>query len=121
MSDVDVQKHDFTIRILDPKLDEHEIKKLIDDAVAEARSELDLDKDVLFAEVEGAFLGLGEVTAVLVLKKAATIAASGLLAGAAKKAGEFVFENYVAPRLRRANLVPSEAANESTSTTNARE
>jgi hypothetical protein len=40
------------------------------------------------------------------LKQIAVIAAKSALVGAGKKAGEFFFENYLAPKLRAHNLLP---------------
>lgn len=113
-NDPEIERFYFTVDVLDASLTEAEVRALLQESLASARAQLSLDEGLLRAEVEGGFLGIGELGAVLllktagiisVLKTAGIISGSGVLAGMSKKLGEYIFDEYFAPQLRKRNLL----------------
>jgi hypothetical protein len=113
----------FTISAQDASLTEARVKRLLAQATAEAttRAKKDGYEVETRSGLDGGFFGVGETAAVLVLMaKSATVtkmlaaaAAAGKVVaaktaeGGAIAAGGFFFNEYVAPRLRKLNLLPA--------------
>jgi len=117
------QTYRFTISPQDASLTEARIRKLLAQATAEAEKEAQEKGSGVAATsgLEGGFGGVGEITALLILAaKSATgakvIAAAGAgakivgkaaLGGVGAAGGKLFFDKYLAPRLRKLNLLPS--------------
>lgn len=96
----------FELEVLDKSLSEDDLMNSLEKVIAETREELELPEAALYAELEGHFLGIGSVTAVVILKQMAISALVAAAAGLGKKTSEYVFDEYIAPKLRRRNLIP---------------
>jgi len=92
---------EFRIQALAPNVSEDEVRRLLDEAVAEAVGEAEGVEEAR-AEMPGAFAGVGEtvVVVLVLLGKAAA-------AGAAGAAGKHFYEAVLKPRLQKKNLLPS--------------
>jgi hypothetical protein len=115
------EKHSyrFALSPQDASLTDAQVRKLLEKATTEAAEAAKEDGFAVKAKsgAEGGFLDIGEITILLTLAaKSATVAKIVAAAEvAAKKAGEgvieaagaFFFKNYLAPRLRKMNLLPS--------------
>jgi hypothetical protein len=113
----------FAISPQDAALTSAKVKKLLAVATTEAAEEALADGYDLQAksDLEGGFLGAGEITALLVLAaKSATVAkivaaaeaggkllAKSAVGGVGAAGGKLFFDKYLSPRLRKMNLLPS--------------
>jgi hypothetical protein len=100
----------FVITVADPTLTEAQVQSFLEEAIREAAQAASHQLPDLnpLAEFEGGFAGLGEATVILsVLLHAAQAAAAAAGLGAASAFGKMFFENFLAPRLRKLNLLPS--------------
>ena len=92
---------EFRIQALAPNVSEDEVRRLLDEAVAEAVAETEGVEEAR-AELRGAFAGVGETVVVVLLFLAKAAAAA--VAGAA---GKHFYEAALKPRLQKKNLLPS--------------
>jgi hypothetical protein len=113
----------FSISPQDAALTEPRIQELLAKATKEAEADAKQDGYDVQAKsgLEGKFLGLGEATALLILVGKSTAAAKvwvaaeagskilakAVLEGAGVAGGKLFFDKYLAPRLRKMNLLPS--------------
>lgn len=97
----------FELTALDRGRSEESLRGALSEAISEVQHELELPEKSLESELEGGFLGIGTITVVLVIKKVALAAVLGAASGLGKKASEFLFDEYLAPKLRRRNLIPN--------------
>lgn len=113
----------FTISAQDASLTEARVVELLAKATADATEQARKDGYEVETKsgLDGGFLGVGETAAVLMLvaksatvaKMVAAVAAAGKVAaakvaeGGATAAGGFFFGHYLAPRLRKLNLLPA--------------
>jgi hypothetical protein len=102
-------RFDFTIQPQDPKLGERRIRELLqsatNDAVKAARREHEMSAELT---VPGAFGGVGEIAiAVKVLLPYLKDIGSELGRGTLEAAAAYFFTQYLAPRLRKLNLLPT--------------
>ena len=91
---------EFHIRATSPDQTADVVRRLLNDAVAEAVVESP-DVDQARAELPGAFGGIGETLVILAIKAA--------VSGAAGAAGKDFYNRFVRPRLQKKNLVASDA------------
>jgi hypothetical protein len=105
-ADSQEEVYTFTLDVLDTRMPESDLRRAISESTQGALEDLKLDSSLIDADLEGGFAGLGEVAVLLVMKKVGTIVATGVLAGAGQRVGEFFFDQYIAPRLRARNLLP---------------
>jgi hypothetical protein len=99
-------QYSFSLEILDKRLPETDIRRIVREVTDEALQEVGVESGAATTDVEGGFGGIGEVVILLLIKKAAALLASSILVGAGKKAGEVLFEEHIAPKLRARNLIP---------------
>lgn len=113
----------FSISPQDASLTEARVENLLAQATTEAEEAARRDgyKVDAKSDLEGRFLGIGEVTAlVVVAAKSATVAkmlaaaetggkilAKAALEGTGAAGGKLFFDKYLAPRLRKVNLLPT--------------
>jgi hypothetical protein len=108
----------FNIQPQDSRLDEAQIRRLLEEATNDAETAARQEHAVSAKlQVPGAFGGLGEITIAVhlllpyldpllpYLKDAGKEVVSGVFTAA----GEYFFHQYLAPRLRKRNLLPSRA------------
>jgi hypothetical protein len=107
----------FNIQPQDPKLDEDQIRLLLEEATKDAETAAKAEHAVSATlQVPGAFAGLGEISIAvnLLLPYLDPLlpyleeAGKGIVGGVFTAAGEYFFHEYLAPRLRRRNLLPSD-------------
>jgi hypothetical protein len=91
---------EFHVRATSPNQTADEVRRLLNDAVAEAVAESP-DVEQARAEMPGAFGGIGETLVILAIKAA--------VSGAAGAAGKHFYDGFVKPRLQKKNLVASDA------------
>ena len=101
------ERYRFSLEVVDPELKPDDILNFVEEALREALAESDAAGAADVA-LEGGFFGIGELSVVLIIKTAAALAGGAFVTGMGKKAGEFFFEEYLAPKLRRKNLLPGE-------------
>ena len=99
----------FVLSVEDRSLTGVQVKKLVQQATQEAS---DAAGERLMGlqpstELEGGFAGLGEATVILALVHAVKAGAIAASVGASSAAGKMFFEEFLAPRLRKLNLLPS--------------
>jgi hypothetical protein len=97
------------VRNEDPKAKPADVRRRLNQAVEEAVTAAKKN-DVRVnakAETEGGFFGLGEMAVILVIAHAAKAGAGAFALGAAGAAGKSFFEDFLAPRLRKLNLLPA--------------
>jgi hypothetical protein len=101
-------KFRFVVHNQTPGASESEIRKslqeAIDDAVKAAHPQLQLKAT---AEPEGGFGGLGETAVILAVLHSAKVAAGTFALGALTAAGKTFFDDFLAPQLRKRNLLPA--------------
>ena len=97
------------VQVLEPGATPGSLQETIEEAAREAAAAIEETEGLpvsVSAEVRGGFAGAGEaVVVVMFLLKAAAGGAAGF---AGKKAAEALYEKYVAPRLRKRNVVTTE-------------
>jgi hypothetical protein len=95
--------------IEDPQLTEERVFYLLEKATCEAvdAAKRKLHKLEPVTEIEGGFGGLGQPTVVLALLHAAEAGVKAAALGASASVGKMFFEEFLAPRLRKLNLLPS--------------
>jgi hypothetical protein len=106
----------FNIRRQDSKLDSTAIRRLVEEATKEAEAAASADNaESAKVQMPGAFGGVGELAFAVhlllpylqpllpYLQEAGKELAGGVMTGA----GEYFFQRYLAPRLRKRNLLPS--------------
>jgi hypothetical protein len=107
----------FTIRVQDPHLDESEVRRLLEEAVRDAEAAASRERAISAkAQVPGAFGGVGEmaIAVKLLLPYLHSLlpylehAGAALAEGVCTAAGELFFNQYLAPRLRKRNLLPGD-------------
>jgi hypothetical protein len=98
----------FHLQNLDPGASEKVVRQSFDDAM-KAAIEAAGDKSNIEAkaEFEGGFLGVGETVVVLWILHALKGAGIAFGTGAVTAAGRSFYEDYLAPQLRKRNLLPS--------------
>jgi hypothetical protein len=113
------QSYRFALSPQDASLTDAQVRKLLGKATTEAEEAAKEDGFVVKARsgAEGGFLGIGEITILLTLAAKSAMVAKIVAAAevAAEKAGEgvagaggaYFFNHYLAPRLRKMNLLPS--------------
>lgn len=99
----------FVLSVEDKSLSESDVKRLVQQATQEAidaggQQVAELKPST---EVEGGFGGFGEAAVILALVHAAKAGAIAAGLGASKAAGETFFKEFLAPKLRKLNLLPS--------------
>jgi len=102
-------KFRFVLRNEDPKAKPTDVKRRLNEAVNDAVKAAKQNNVAIKvkAETEGGFFGLGEMAVVLAIAHAAKAGAGLFAAGAVGAAGKSFFEDYLAPRLRKLNLLPA--------------
>ena len=113
------QSYRFALSPQDASLTDAQVRKLLEKATTEAAAAAKEDGFVVKARsgAEGGFLGIGEITILLTLAAKSAMVAKIVASAevAAEKAGEgvagaggaYFFNHYLAPRLRKMNLLPS--------------
>ncbi len=99
----------FTLEAADPKLTRVQVQKLLNKATRDSATQMRRTKRGFSAKVElaGGLGGLGTWLVVLTLWQAAKIAGAAAMAGGGKALGEAFIKDYLLPRLRKVNLLPS--------------
>jgi hypothetical protein len=94
---------EFRIRATNKNQNVDDVRRLLDEAVAEAVAE-SADVESARAEIPGAFAGVGEtlIIVAIFLGKAAA-------GGAAGAAGKHFYDSVLRPKLQKKNLVASDA------------
>jgi hypothetical protein len=99
----------FDISSQIPGSTDAKVRAAVEQAVREAITAAEYEYEVeAKAEVEGAFLGVGETVVVLTILHLAKAGGIAFAKGAVQAAGAAFFTAYVAPRLRSLNILPSE-------------
>ena len=100
----------LSIKNQDPQISNAEVGRLVQRAISQALEDVGPSLKV-YAETEGGFAGLGETTFILSVTHAVEhVIKAGTAAfalGALTAAGKAFYENALAPRLRKLNLLPS--------------
>jgi hypothetical protein len=108
LSKISEVKFRFVISNQDPNATEADVRKLLqqatEEAVKAARAKLNTEAT---AELEGGFFGLGETAVILAILHVAKAGAGAIALGAAGEAGKEFYKKYLAPQLRKLNLLPS--------------
>ena len=101
-------KFRFHLQNVDPGSSEESVRELFDEAldaaIQNAGGKSDIDAK---GEFEGGFLGAGEAVVILWILHALKVGGAAFGTGAAAAAGKAFYEDYLAPQLRRRNLLPS--------------
>jgi hypothetical protein len=101
-------KFRFVIANEDSKASESEVQQRLETATAEAvnaaRTKLNMEAT---SELEGGFGGLGETVVILAIWRAAEAGAAAFAKAVASEAGKSFYGDYLAPRLRKLNLLPA--------------
>ena len=102
-------KFRFVIRNEDPGAKPADVRRRLDDALQDALRAALEDGLALTAkaETEGGFFGVGETAVILAILHAAKAGAGAFALGAAGAAGKGFYEGYLAPKLRKLNLLPA--------------
>lgn len=106
MSESTELKLRFNIQNVDPSADEETVKRLFHEALEAAVNE-DAEAINVKPEFQGNFLGVGETIVVLWIVHALKVGAAAAGTGVATAAGKDFYENFLAPQLRKRNLLPS--------------
>ncbi len=113
------QSYRFALSPQDALLTDAQVRRLLGKATTEAAKAAQEDGFAVKAKsgAEGGFLGIGEISILLTLAAksavvakivaAAEVAAEKTGEGVAGAAGAYFFNHYLAPRLRKMNLLPS--------------
>jgi hypothetical protein len=98
----------FGVKPLDSSMNRAAVSRAVTKATRDALAEARGDDGRLRAtpQLTGGLGGVGEAAVLLFVWKAAKVAGGAALAGAGSAAGKAFFENYLAPRLRKLNLLP---------------
>lgn len=108
MSESTEVKLRFHLQNVDPGASEESVRELfdkaLDAAIQDAGGRSDIDAK---GEFEGGFLGAGEVVVVLWILHALKVGGLAFGTGTAGAAGKAFYEDYLAPQLRKRNLLPS--------------
>jgi hypothetical protein len=108
MSETTDGKLRFHLQNVDPDADEATVERLVeeamDSAIAAAGGKADVDAKL---QPEGRFLGVGETVIVLWMLHALKVGGVAFATGAATEAGKHFYNNFLAPELRKRNLLPT--------------
>jgi len=98
----------FHLQNVDPDADEATVERLVeeamDSAIAAAGGKADVDAKL---QPEGRFLGVGETVVVLWILHALKVGGVAFATGAATEAGKRFYDGFLAPELRKRNLLPT--------------
>jgi hypothetical protein len=108
MSETTDGKLRFHLQNVDPDADEATVERLVeeamDSAIAAAGGKADVDAKL---QPEGRFLGVGETVIVLWILHALKVGGVAFGTGAAAEAGKHFYNDFLAPELRKRNLLPT--------------
>ena len=98
----------FHLQNVDPDADEATVERLVeeamDSAIAAAGGKAGVDAKL---QPEGRFLGVGETVIVLWMLHALKVGGVAFATGAATEAGKHFYNDFLAPELRKRNLLPT--------------
>ncbi len=98
----------FHLQNVDPSASYETVQRLFDEALAAAIEEAGGKSDIdAKAEFEGGFFGVGETVVILWILHALKVGGVAFGTGAATAAGMSFYNDYLAPQLRKRNLLPS--------------
>jgi hypothetical protein len=98
----------FHLQNLDPSADVDAVRRSFDDAMQAAIEEAGGESKIKpKAEFVGGFLGVGETVVVLWILHALKAGGVAFGTGAMTAAGKSFYEDFLAPQLRKRNLLPS--------------
>lgn len=108
MSETTDGKLRFHLQNVDPDADEATVERLVDEAmdsaIAAAGGKADVEAKL---QPEGRFLGVGETVIVLWILHALKVGGVAFGTGAATEAGKHFYNDFLAPELRKRNLLPT--------------
>lgn len=108
MSETTDGKLRFHLQNVDPDADEatveRSVQEAMDSAIATAGGQADIDAKL---QAEGRFLGVGETVVVLWILHALKVGGVAFATGAATEAGKHFYNDFLAPELRKRNLLPT--------------
>ena len=108
MSENTEEKFRFHLQNVDPSANEEAVQRSFDEAMQAAIKEAGVPTATSpKAEFEGGFLGAGETVVVLWILHALKVGTAAAATGAATAAGKSFYEDFLAPQLRKRNLLPS--------------
>ena len=98
----------FHLQNVDPGASDETVLRLFDEALAAAIEDAGGKSDIdAKAQFEGGFFGAGETVVVLWILHALKVGGVAFAKGAAGAAGKSFYDSYLAPQLRKRNLLPS--------------
>jgi hypothetical protein len=108
MSETTDGKLRFHLQNVNPDADEATVERLVeeamDSAIVAAGGKADVDAKL---QPEGRFLGFGETVVVLWILHALKVGGVAFGTGAATEAGKHFYNDFLAPELRKRNLLPT--------------
>jgi hypothetical protein len=108
MSEPAEAKLKFHLQNVDPGASGETVQRLFDEALAAAIEEAGGKSDIdAKAEFEGGFFGAGETVVILWILHALKVGGVAFGTGAATAAGKSFYDDFLAPQLRKRNLLPS--------------
>ena len=108
MSEATEAKLKFHLQNVDPGASDETVQRLFDEALAAAIQDAGGKSDIdAKAEFEGGFFGAGETVVVLWILHALKVGGVAFGTGAATAAGKSFYDDFLAPQLRKRNLLPS--------------
>lgn len=98
----------FHLKNLDPAADDEAVQRSFDEAMEAAIAEAGGESDVATrSEFEGGLFGVGETVVLLWILHALKVGGIAFGTGAATEAGKHFYNDFLAPQLRKRNLLPS--------------